>query len=91
MSHYDDLEIRSADEREADLAQALARAISNAQTAPALARALRDVDPQQIRSRADLARLPVIRKSELSEAQKKKPPFGGYTTRHPHEFHRPPQ
>ena len=45
MSHYDDLEIRSSDEREADLAEALARAVSNAQTAPALARALRDVDP----------------------------------------------
>ena len=86
MSHYDDLEIRSSDEREADLAEALARAVSNAQTAPALARALRDVDPARIRSRADLARLPVIRKSELSEAQKKRPPFGGYATRRPHEF-----
>ena len=39
-----------------------------------------------MQSRADLARLPVIRKAELSEAQKKKPPFGGFTTRHPHEF-----
>lgn len=87
MSHYDDLEIRSADEREAGLAEALARAIANAQTTPALARALRDVEPAAVRTRADLARLPVIRKSELSEAQKKKPPFGGYTTRHPHEFH----
>ena len=66
MSHYDDLEIRSADEREAGLAAALARAISNAQTTPALARGLRDVDPAAMRTRADLARLPVIRKAELS-------------------------
>lgn len=86
MTYYDELETRSADEREDSLARDLARAIANAQTAPALARALRDVDPAEIRSRADLARLPLIRKAELSEAQKKKPPFGGYTTRHPHEF-----
>lgn len=86
MSYYDELEIRSADEREADLAEALARAIGNAQSAPAMARALRDVDPESVRSRAELAALPVIRKAELSEAQKKKPPFGGYATRHPHEF-----
>lgn len=86
MSYYDELEIRSADEREADLAEALARAIGNAQSAPAMARALRDVNPESVRSRAELAALPVIRKAELSEAQKKKPPFGGYATRHPHEF-----
>lgn len=86
MTYYDELETRSADEREDSLARDLARAISNAQTAPALARALRDVDPAGIRTREDLARLPLIRKAELSEAQKKKPPFGGYTTRHPHEF-----
>ena len=86
MSYYDELETRSADEREADLAEALARAIGNAQSAPALARALRDVVPESVRSRAELAALPVIRKAELSEAQKKKPPFGGYATRYPHEF-----
>ncbi|KGJ03830.1 phenylacetate--CoA ligase family protein [Paracoccus sphaerophysae] len=86
MSYYDELEIRSADEREADLAEALARAIGNAQSAPAMARALRDVNPESVRSRAELAALPVIRKAELSEAQKKKPPFGGYATRYPHEF-----
>ena len=51
-----------------------------------MARALRDIDPEAIRTRADLATLPVMRKAELSEAQKKKPPFGGYATRKPHEF-----
>ena len=86
MTFYDELETRSADERQDSLARDLARAISNAQTAPALARIFRDVDPASIRTREDLARLPLIRKAELSEAQKKKPPFGGYTTRHPHEF-----
>ncbi|HRO14567.1 MAG TPA: phenylacetate--CoA ligase family protein, partial [Paracoccus sp. (in: a-proteobacteria)] len=62
MTHYDELETRSADEREAGLAAALARAIGNAKLAPSLARALRDVEPQDVRTRADLARLPVIRK-----------------------------
>ncbi|MFC0811969.1 phenylacetate--CoA ligase family protein [Paracoccus panacisoli] len=86
MTYYDELETRSADARAADLAEALGRAIANAKNAPALARLLRDVEPEAVQSRADLARLPVIRKAELSEAQKKKPPFGGFTTRHPHEF-----
>ncbi|KGJ22592.1 phenylacetate--CoA ligase family protein [Paracoccus sanguinis] len=86
MTYYDELETRSADARAADLAEALGRAIANAKNAPALARLLRDVEPEAVQSRAKLARLPVIRKAELSEAQKKKPPFGGFTTRHPHEF-----
>ncbi|MBV0891223.1 phenylacetate--CoA ligase family protein [Paracoccus sp. Z118] len=86
MTHYDDLETRSADEREGALASVLARAIATAKLTPGLARPLRDVEPGDVRSRADLARLPVIRKSELVEAQKKKPPFGGYTTRRATEF-----
>ena len=86
MTYYDDLETRTQDERDQALGVALPRAIANAQTAPAMARALRDVEAGAVRTMADLARLPVIRKAELSEAQKKHPPFGGYATRHPHEF-----
>ncbi|MRX49890.1 AMP-binding protein [Paracoccus sp. S-4012] len=84
--YYDDLETREPEQRVDDLARDLGEAFANAKRAPALARALRDVEPEDIRSREDLARLPVMRKSELSEAQKKKPPFGGYATRYPHEF-----
>jgi len=83
---YDDREIRDAEQRVRDLARDLPDAIALAKRAPALTRALRDVEAEDITTLADLARLPVIRKSELSEAQKKKPPFGGYTTRHAHEF-----
>ena len=86
MTHYDDLETRSADERAADLPAMLGRAIANAKLAPGFARALRDVEPQDIASTADLARLPVLRKSELSEAQGKRRPFGGFTTRRTAEF-----
>ena len=84
--HYDELETRSGDERFADLARDLPDAIGRAKTAPALARILQGVDADLVTSRAALAELPVIRKSELSEAQRKSPPFGGFTTRRPHEF-----
>ena len=86
MTYYDDLETRSADERTEALGAMLARAVANAKNAPAMTRSLRDVDEDAVLTLADLARLPVIRKAELSEGQKKHPPFGGYATRHPHEF-----
>ena len=85
-SYYDELETRDQGERDCALAAALPLAITRAKTAPALARLLRDVDPAQVTDRAALARLPVIRKAELSEAQRKSPPFGGYTTRLAAEF-----
>lgn len=84
--YYDELEIRDPELRAADLAEALPAAIARAKTAPALARLLRDVEAEEVTDRAALARLPVIRKAELSEAQKKNPPFGGFTTRLASEF-----
>ena len=36
--------------------------------------------PDDIRTIADLAKLPIIKKKELSEAQKANPPFGGFLT-----------
>ncbi|RJL07604.1 phenylacetate--CoA ligase family protein [Paracoccus aestuarii] len=86
MGYYDELETRDPGQREDALAQALPQALSRARTAPALARLLRDVDPASVTDRAALARLPVIRKAELSEAQRKSPPFGGFTTRLAAEF-----
>jgi phenylacetate-CoA ligase len=85
-SHYDDLETRDDAERQEALARELPATLARAKTAPALARLLREVDPDKVRDRATLARLPVVRKAELSEAQKKSPPFGGYTTRLAAEF-----
>ncbi|CAM3255483.1 phenylacetate--CoA ligase family protein [Paracoccus nototheniae] len=86
MAFYDDLETRDAAARDQAMAAALPLAIARARTAPALARLLRDVDPDGVTDRAALARLPVIRKAELSEAQAKHPPFGGFTTRRAAEF-----
>lgn len=50
----------------ARLPDALARACARA---PAIARQLQGIDPFAIRTRADLERIPVVRKSELLQAQ----------------------
>ena len=76
--YYDALETRSADQRAADLAQALPAQIARAQGLPGYAAALAGIDPQAITEAAALARLPVLRKSELTEAQAKDAPFGGF-------------
>ena len=68
MSGLDLRETRSADAREADQIAQLKR-----QLAPDAA--------EQITSLADLAKLPVLRKSELSKAQAEHPPFGGIATK----------
>ncbi|WP_149140619.1 phenylacetate--CoA ligase family protein [Gemmobacter caeruleus] len=78
MSHFDALETRSADQRAADLARDLPALIAHAQTAPAMAASLAGVDPRAITSLAALAALPVIRKADLSGAQKAAPPLGGF-------------
>ncbi|PIE16398.1 MAG: AMP-dependent synthetase [Rhodobacterales bacterium] len=86
MSFFDKLETRSADERNSDLSRALPAQIARAKTAPGVADLLKDVAPASITSVADLAKLPVIRKSELVSAQAQKPPFGGFTSCDVHEF-----
>ncbi|RMD46994.1 MAG: phenylacetate--CoA ligase family protein [Alphaproteobacteria bacterium] len=84
---YDALETRSADERAAWIAEALPRQIAHAKAkAPAYARLLADVDPEAIRTPADLAALPVTRKADLVRAQAEDPPFGGYAARPVQEF-----
>ncbi len=69
--HYDALETRPPELREAALLRALAAQIAHAQAhAPAFAASLAGVHAAQITSRAALARLPVIRKHELLERQR---------------------
>ncbi len=77
-SYYDTLETRSPAEREAAQFAALPRQIANAKKGTAaFARTLKDVDPRDVTSREALARIPVLRKSELIQQQKSDPPFGG--------------
>jgi phenylacetate-CoA ligase len=78
--HFDLLETRDPEIRERALFAALPAQLAYAKArAPAYARLLRDVDPETLTSRAALARLPVIRKSELVDLQKAQPPFGGFS------------
>ncbi|QIE57549.1 phenylacetate--CoA ligase [Pikeienuella piscinae] len=77
--HYDELETRSADERAADIAAKLPRLIAGAMgAAPGLASHLDGVDPAAVADLNGLAKLPVLRKSDLHAAQKAAPPFGGF-------------
>ena len=82
--HYDALETRSPQEREAALLAALPAQIAQARaSAGAFADILADVDPAAVTSRAALARLPVTRKYQLLERQKAlraTDPFGGFAT-----------
>ncbi len=76
--HFDALETRTAAERAAWLADALPRQIAHARAnAPWFAESLKAIDPAKITRREDLAGLPVLRKHDLIELQKKQRPFGG--------------
>jgi phenylacetate-CoA ligase len=76
--HFDALETRAPQEREAALLAALPKQLAHAKrNAPGWARVLKDVDPASVTTRAALAKLPVTRKSDLAELQKGMPPLGG--------------
>ncbi len=83
-AHYDALETRSPQAREAALMAALPVQIAHAQAhSPAFAHILAGVDATQIQSRTALAKLPVTRKYELlaqQQAQRASTPFGGFNT-----------
>ncbi|WP_371225579.1 phenylacetate--CoA ligase family protein [Roseovarius sp. 2305UL8-3] len=83
---FDDLETRSADARQFAMAQALPVQITNAQGLPGYGVSLAGVDADRITQISDLAALPVLRKSDLGRAQSDSAPFGGLTSRSPHEF-----
>jgi phenylacetate-CoA ligase len=81
MIFFDDLETRSGDERAAELADALPRQIARAKALGGYKTTLADITAQDVNSAMALARLPVLRKSDLSQAQGAASPFGGFTTR----------
>src|SRR6266571_3397470 len=76
--HYDALETREPAEREADLFSRLPDVLRRAMAAPAYAERLKGIDPASITGRTALARLPVLRKSDLPALHKAAPPFGGF-------------
>ena len=84
--YFDDLETRPAEDRAADIARALPEQIARAQALPGYGDALRPVDAGAITSVEALSVLPVLRKSDLGQAQGGRPPFGGLTTLAPEGF-----
>jgi phenylacetate-CoA ligase len=75
--HYDSLEIRPPDLRAKEQFASLPKAVAHGMMAPGWAKHLAGVDPATVTSRAALARLPVLRKSDIARLQNENPPFGG--------------
>src|SRR6202789_2147072 len=86
--HYDSLEVRDPSIREAELFSRLPSVLRKAMETPGYAERLKGVDPAGITSRAALATLPVLRKSELPALHKSVPPFGGFVAGTPGSFAR---
>ena len=86
--HYDSLETRDPDDREREFSSRLPDLIAVALRAPGWAAQLADIDPHAVTSRAELAKLPVLRKSELVTRQKEIPPFGGFNVTAPAQLRR---
>jgi len=78
--YYDELEIRDPDERELQQFEAFGRQFAAARAnAPYFADLFKEVRPGDVTSRRDLEQLPITRKSDLHELQKRNPPFAGMT------------
>ncbi|HEX2648684.1 MAG TPA: AMP-binding protein [Burkholderiales bacterium] len=78
MQHFDELETRAPQAREEALMAALPAHLAHAKkSAPGWARILAELEPSRVCSRAELARLPLTRKSDLGDLQKAAPPLGG--------------
>jgi phenylacetate-coenzyme A ligase PaaK-like adenylate-forming protein len=75
--HFDVLETRDPAQREREQFARLPDVIANALRAPGWAAHLAGVDPRAVSSRTALAKLPVLRKSDLPALQSAAPPFGG--------------
>ncbi|MBR1171989.1 phenylacetate--CoA ligase family protein [Bradyrhizobium liaoningense] len=87
-AHYDARETREQAAREADLFARLPEVLRAAMAAPAYAARLKGCDPAAVTSRAALADLPVLRKSELPALHRASAPFGGFVAEAPGSFAR---
>lgn len=77
--YFDDLEIRSVEAREHDLFAKLPEFLQSAKVSVAgWGERFASLDCSTIKTRVELASIPVLRKAELMEAQKKAPPFGRF-------------
>ena len=86
--HYDSLETRDPEDRERALFDWLPDLIALALRVPGWAAQLAGIDPRAVTSRAELAKLPLLRKSELVRRQKEMPPFAGLNATAPARLRR---
>src|SRR4029453_14125146 len=86
--HYDSLETPNPDHRQLEFSSWLPDLMAIALRAPGWATQLAGIDPHAVISRAALAKLPVLRKSELVTRQKEVPPFGGFNVTAPPQLRR---
>jgi phenylacetate-CoA ligase len=85
---YDALETRAPQMRERELLAKLPELIARARSAPGWAEQLAGIDPRSVTSRAALAALPLLRKSDVKERQQQKPPLGGFAVTAPGKLKR---
>ena len=89
MSFYDPLETRDPEEREQNLMDKLARQVAHAKEATShYFHALAGINPFGIVTREALASLPLTRKRDLIDLQKKSLPFGGLNSLAPRDAKR---
>ena len=86
--HFDALETRGPAQREREQFARLPGVIANALRGPGWAAHLAGVDPRKVSGRAALAKLPLLRKSDLPTLQRASPPFGGFNVISPREAKR---
>lgn len=80
QKYYDDLDCRASNERSKDQFSKLAAQLTHAKAnASYFTDLLKDIDPATVLDAQALSAIPVTRKSDLVEGQKKLPPFGGMT------------
>lgn len=76
--HLDNREARDPQRRELDLMGHLPGLLAKALKSPGWRKQLGEIDITQINSRGALAKLPILRKSDLPALQRAHPPFGGF-------------
>ena len=91
QDYFDTLETMSASDRETYRNQKLAEAVDHAyHNAPAVTEIMdaAGVKPADIRTVADLQKLPITRKTDLIDRQKRNPPYGGFLAIPPEDVER---
>jgi phenylacetate-CoA ligase len=85
---YDALEAREPEVREREQFAALPDLIARAVSAPGWREQLAGIESKSVTSRAGLAKLPILRKSDLKERQSARPPLGGFAVTAPGKLKR---